>query len=165
MKAQRILTILASVLQERLPVCNDPSAASRPCARSGRIHSDFPSNVQGRTACKRPSRSRGDIRGATAPSSLGTLPTSSPVWRPTGTGCPRSPGVPALGELTSVRQSLAWRPEEHTVQFSNFAPHGNFGPIIARYLASLDKLYTSHEQQIHTHTFGIKTWGRNRKIL
>jgi hypothetical protein len=34
----------------------------------------------------------------------------------------------------------------HTMKASNFASHGNFGPILAKFLASLDGFCTKHEQ-------------------
>ncbi len=37
--------------------------------------------------------------------------------------------------------------EDATVKASNFAPHGNFGPILARSVAAFDEFCTKHEQK------------------
>jgi hypothetical protein len=46
--------------------------------------------------------------------------------------------------------------EISTVKASNLAPHGNFGPILRRSVASLDEFYTKHEQ---------RTYFANRKFF
>jgi hypothetical protein len=35
--------------------------------------------------------------------------------------------------------------QSYTVKVSNFEPHGNFGPFLARFVASLDELCTKNE--------------------
>ncbi len=47
---------------------------------------------------------------------------------------------------SQVFPAVGWD-DRTTIKPSNFAPHGNFGPILARSVASLDELCTKHEHQ------------------